>query len=164
MNCGRLFSIANASGTIQGHRFINLAAKCLPWHRVLGESGLLGWPWAAPLRWEPQTSPAPSCGCLLPDLIKHPPNPPPPSSILVVDEVDDRLTVGSAAGWRLLRTLCIFQNKASVFCSSSARLGSDQLGSALLAHLTCPVPSSLSTRGSAVPQHPLLNSHSVPQS
>lgn len=41
------FSTASASGVciclalIQGHRFINLAAECLPWHTVLGESRLL---------------------------------------------------------------------------------------------------------------------------
>lgn len=162
MNCGRLFSIANASGAIQGHRFINLAAKCLPWHRVLGESGLLGWPWAAPLRWEPQTSPAPSCGCLLPDLIKHPPNPHPrpPSWLWTKSMIDSRS--GQLQGGGSCERCVYFKTRR--LSSAQARLGPARISSARLCLPTWPVPSSLGTRGSAVPQHPLLNSHSVPQS
>lgn len=143
-------SIASAFGVciclalIQGHRFINLAAECPSWHTVLGESRLLCWgdpgqlPWGGRRKQPPPRPPRPA----LP-LSSARPNKT-PTAVLHLGcgrshwsarcQVSCWVEATANVVWK-------FQNKVSVLCSSRCPCRSphsDQLGSARLAHLTCP--------------------------
>lgn len=106
------------------------------------KAAVLGWPWAAPQRWELQTSPRPDppCCCLQPDQILHPPPPNhcPPSCLwttLVMRSRSGQLQVGGSCKHYVNFGTCVSSAQAGMH---AGRLGSEQLGSTLLSHLTCP--------------------------